>query len=121
MSKNGDELRDRKRSFIMYFDYAEDFEDLSDEELGRVIRALFSFLMYGEEAAFEDRVLRHIYNMMVRQAVRDIEKYHERCNTNRQNAQQARKTENSEGQGSGSGKFNPDDAAGMVYDRIHGR
>ena len=41
---------DNKKAFLMYYEYEEQLKDLSDEELGKLVRAMFRF----EKLGFED-------------------------------------------------------------------
>lgn len=42
-----------KKSFLMYLDYDELLEDLSDEELGQLMRAIFEYEKEGSEPNFK--------------------------------------------------------------------
>lgn len=75
-----------KKSFVLYHDFRNWFSLLTDEELGRLIRAIFDYEMNKilpenlnekEQIAF----------LMVRDTLdRDREKYERVCNRNKENA-----------------------------------
>lgn len=75
-----------KKSFVLYHDFRNWFSLLTDEELGRLIRAIFDYetnktlpenLNEKEQIAF----------LMVRDTLdRDREKYERVCNRNKENA-----------------------------------
>ena len=75
-----------KKSFVLYHDFRNWFSLLTDEELGRLIRAIFDYemnktlpenLTEKEQIAF----------LMVRDTLdRDREKYERVCNRNKENA-----------------------------------
>ncbi len=45
-----------KKSFIMYLDYKEQLEDLSDKELGTLIRAIFQYIEDDTEPSFKGKL-----------------------------------------------------------------
>ena len=45
-----------KKSFIMYLDYKEQLEDLSDKELGTLIRAIFQYIEDETEPSFKGKL-----------------------------------------------------------------
>ena len=64
-----------KKSFQLFYDNIEPvIENFSDEEIGKIIRAVATYEMYGEITEFEDRALD-----------RNMEKYLKRCAQNREN------------------------------------
>ena len=69
----------KKKSFLVYFDWRESLELLTDAEIGAIFRALFRFAEKGELPDFESRVLMVVFNSLKGHISRDLEKYEEIC------------------------------------------
>ena len=72
-------------AIMLYYEYREHFECLSDEECGALVKAL---LAYGEEGTLPENLTgsaRIAFSFIRRQIDRDNEKYDERCEKNRSN------------------------------------
>ena len=67
-----------KNSFVAYTDWSDYFEDLTDEELGQLTKALFLYASEGEEPSFTG-AQRVIFRMMKNCLDRDAEKWRETC------------------------------------------
>ncbi len=74
-----------KKAFLMYYEYEEQLEDLSDEELGKLVRAMFQY----EKLGFEDVELKGItkmaFSFIKRNLKRDKENYDKRSETSKAN------------------------------------
>lgn len=83
MAKN--ESAESKKSFLMYYDYEELLEDLPNEELGKLVRAMFKY----EKLGFEDTELTGItkmaFSFIKRNLKRDKENYDKRSETSKLN------------------------------------
>lgn len=66
------------KSFIVYKDWEEYLETLTDEETGRLFRALFAYAKRAEEAPF-DGALRMLFTMMRNTVDRDGKKWEDVC------------------------------------------
>lgn len=77
----------RRVSFIMYHDWKPMFEKLTDEEAGKLIKAVFNFAVTGEEPEDEKLSERSsmVFLMMRNVLLQDALKYKERCRKNRDN------------------------------------
>lgn len=75
---------DRQKSFIMYDEYAQHFSLLSDEELGALMRAVYSYRQNGEVAELPDKAAMAFSFIRVR-LDEDSRRYEETCEKNRQN------------------------------------
>lgn len=75
-----------KNSLVIYYDYAEHFELLSDEELGRLIRAM---LLYDKEGTLPqfDGMLKMAFSFIKTQLDIDKQKFEKICERNRRNIQ----------------------------------
>lgn len=78
----------------MYYEYEEQLKDLSDEELGKLIRAMFKF----EKLGFEDENLTPLANMafgfIKRNLIRDRENYDKRSETSKINGKKGGRPKN---------------------------
>lgn len=72
--------------FMIYYDDWREFaEDYSDEELGQILRALFSYFDAHKETAFSDRGMRQFFRQATRSMDRNTERYADRCRKNAYN------------------------------------
>lgn len=90
------EYRDnRKSSFMLYYPSTEQLiENFTDEEIGKVFRAVAKYEMYGEVppddcftdgSGKEDRALKMVFTSICGELDRNNEKYAERCEQNKRN------------------------------------
>lgn len=80
------EVKQVKQSLIIYYELAEDIQDLTDAEVGKLIKAIIRYDMTGEETVFSDRTMRTLLRQMMRQCDQNNKKYKETCERNRENA-----------------------------------
>ena len=69
-----------KKSFLMYLEYEEQLADLSDEELGQLMRAIFQYEKDGTEPKFIG-LLKMAFSFIKGNLNRDKQKYDKRCET----------------------------------------
>lgn len=85
---------DNKKAFLMYYEYEEQLEELSDEELGKLVRAMFKF----EKLGLEDKNLTPLANMafgfIKRNLIRDRENYDKRSETSKINGKKGGRPKN---------------------------
>lgn len=67
-----------RNSFVMYTDYYEHLEDLTDDEVGQLTRHIFQYAM-GNEVNIENRVVKMTFSFIRQQMDRDKEKYESTC------------------------------------------
>lgn len=72
-------------SFLVYKDNSPLVENCTDEQAGKLFKALFAFACYGEELDTDDRMLKGFYTVFRNAIVRDDAKYQERCRKNQEN------------------------------------
>lgn len=78
--------RAEKRSFLMYYDYRQHFDLLSDEQLGMLLRAIFDYEENGLVPDYSDYPALQMCFSFVRAALdRDREEYARRCDSSREN------------------------------------
>lgn len=73
-----------KKSFLVYMDYKQHLQLLSDEERGKLFMALFDYASLGETPKF-DGMLKMAFSFIKAQMDRDAEKYEAICERNRAN------------------------------------
>ena len=69
-----------KKSFLMYLEYEEQLSDLSDEELGMLLRAIFQYEKDGTEPNLVG-LLKMAFSFIKGNLNRDRNKYDRRCET----------------------------------------
>ena len=74
-----------KSSFLIYLDYKEQFELLTDEELGQLLRAIMLYEETGKITELSG-MLKMAFSFIKTQLDRDREKYQSRCEKNKENA-----------------------------------
>lgn len=80
-----------RKSFLIYFDWEAPLQELSDEELGELFRAIFIYAKYGEEIDFEHRSLKLVFGFIKSALDRDRDAYKERCKRNKENGAKSTK------------------------------
>ena len=74
------------KSFLFYLDNKETLEDLSDEQLGMLLRYLIDYAETGNTQKIKDPYVQIAYKFMTAQMRRDMEKYEQKCRKNAENA-----------------------------------
>lgn len=87
-----------KDSYIMHCDYANHFELLSDQELGRLIRDVNNYVKNGvlPQYSKEDRVLNMAFSFMKTNIDIETEKYIKKCEKNKENGKRGGRPRNPE-------------------------
>lgn len=75
----------QKKSFIVYFDWGEALSYFSNEEVGEIFRAVFSYAKDGTEPEFSQNTLNGVFTFMKSALDRDREAYEAKCKTNQIN------------------------------------
>lgn len=89
----------KKDSFIAYDEWYENTEDLTDEEFGILMRAVFKYKITGEKPTFSDRGMRLSWKPIMQSLDRTMKAYEAQCERNRENGKKGgrpRKTEETE-------------------------
>ena len=73
-----------KNSFLMYHEYREILEDLTNEELGMLFRAILDYEIDGVEPNFTG-MLKMAFKVIKGNLDRDSQKYDKRCETSSEN------------------------------------
>ncbi len=72
-----------KKSFVLYLDNEKQVNMLTDEQAGKLFKALFRFAKTGKETDFDDLGMQMIFSFMADSIKRDSEKYEEICEKRR--------------------------------------
>ena len=72
-------------SFIAYFEWMDNCEDLSDEEFGQLMRAVFKYAENGEKPTFSDRTMKACWKPIAQSVKRTQQAYENKCERNREN------------------------------------
>lgn len=72
---------EHKKAFLMYYDYEEQLEDLTDEELGKLVRIIFKYEKTGEEPQNLGFLLKMAFSFIKGNLNRDRQKYDRRSET----------------------------------------
>ena len=89
-----------KSSFLIYLDYEEQFNLLTDEQIGQLMRAIIKYERTREIPQLNG-IVKMAFSFIKTQLDRDREKYQARCEKNRENAKKGgrpkkeKQTENS--------------------------
>lgn len=67
-------------SFVFYTEWDEYFSDLSNEEIGEMMRSILVYKKTGEVPSFSDRSMKFVFNLIKNQLDRDAEKWEETKN-----------------------------------------
>jgi len=73
-----------KNSFLIYLDYEEQFNLLTDEQIGQLMKAIMKYEKTGEIPELEG-MLKMAFSFIKTQLDKDREKYQARCEKNREN------------------------------------
>ena len=82
-------MTDKKTSFVLPTDLLDDLEDFSDDEVGKIFRAVLVYTNESEEPSFEDRAMKFIF--------RHIKKYIDSANENYDKKVQANRVNGAKG------------------------
>lgn len=74
-----------RKSFLVYFDWEAPLQELTDEELGELFRAMFIYAKHGELIEFEHRSLKLVFGFIKSAIERDKTAYEEKCRKNAEN------------------------------------
>lgn len=84
-----------KNSFIVYYNYKEALADLTDEQVGKLFRALFEYEMEGKDPEFEGE-LKIAFRFIKKDLDINLTKYASVCERNRENGMKGGRPRNPE-------------------------
>lgn len=74
-----------KKSFILYYDNLKQIDMLTDEQAGKLFKALYKFSVTGEETEFDDLAVKIMFSFIADNIRRDTTKYDEVCKRRSEN------------------------------------
>lgn len=74
-----------KKGVIMYYDLLEQLQDFTDEQFGKITRAMIKYDRDGIEPQFNDIQIRLAFNILKPTIDRNKQEYQEKCDKNREN------------------------------------
>ena len=86
-----------RKSFLVYFDWEAPLQELNNEELGELFRAMFIYAKYGELIDFEHRSLKLVFGFIKSAIERDRVSYEDKCRKNAENGSKGGKTKAEKG------------------------
>ena len=75
-----------KKSFVLYYDHCPVFNMMTDEEVGKIVKAVFDYEIRGEITEFQDRMLQSTYMRITEGLDRNKVKYEKTAERNRKSA-----------------------------------
>ena len=72
-----------KKSFMIYLDNEKQVNMLTDEQAGKLFKALFEFAKDGTETDFDDGMIAMAFSFMTDSITRDTAKYNAKCEKNK--------------------------------------
>ena len=73
-----------KKSFILYFDNKAQFDMLSDEQAGKLIKGIYEFTCSGVTPQFDDGMVQMAFSFIASAIARDTARYEEKCRKNKE-------------------------------------
>lgn len=77
-----------KVSFLFYYDYLEQFKELTAEEIIDMIKSIIEYEKEDVEPVYEDRTLRSVWNFIKRRVDLDKANYQKTCEKNKKIAEE---------------------------------
>lgn len=74
-----------KKGVVMYYDLLEQLKDFTDEQFGKITRAMIKYDRDGIEPQFNDIEIRLAFNILKPTIDRNKQEYKEKCDKNREN------------------------------------
>lgn len=78
-------MAEGKKSFVLYVDQQESWEDLTDQEAGQLIKHIFKYVNDQQPEPPTDRVIKATWKPIQTTLKRDLKKFKERAERSRQN------------------------------------
>jgi len=74
-----------KNSFLLYKNWGKSINKLSDEEAGKLIKSIFTYVQGREKTEFDELATEMIFDIIVDSLERDLEKYKKTVKRNQEN------------------------------------
>jgi len=77
-------MQNKRKSFVLHFDSLDVIEELTDEQVGKLLKKMRSY-HNGNTYNSNDKIVDIVFIQFKNQFDRDMEKYENVCNRNREN------------------------------------
>jgi len=77
-------MAENKKGFILYADQIEIFKELSNEQAGKLIKHIYDYVN-DKNPQTDDIIIKVAFSPIKSQLKRDLKKYEDKCNKNREN------------------------------------
>lgn len=74
-----------KKSLLLYYDYKAHFDFLTDEQLGKIVRAMLEYEIDGVLPEFDETIMKMTFSFVKSNLDRDRKKWVKMCKTNKEN------------------------------------
>ena len=74
-----------KKSLLLYYDYQQHFNFLTDEQTGKIIKAMLSYEINGVFPEFDEPIMQMTFSFIKSNLDRDMQKFLEKCEKNAEN------------------------------------
>lgn len=74
-----------KKSLLLYYDYQQHFNFLTDEQTGKIIKAMLDYEINGVFPEFDEPIMQMTFSFIRSNLDRDKEKWVKMCKTNKEN------------------------------------
>lgn len=78
-------MAEEKKGFVLYADQYENFKDMPDEVIGKLMRTIYEYVN-DMNPVVDDMLLKALFNPIKAQLKRDLKKWENKCGKNRENA-----------------------------------
>lgn len=75
-----------KESMLFYYDWDDDFDEMTDEEVGKITRAIMKYEKTGQDTVFKDRAMKQLFRRMKKSVDENKERYQKRVESARNSA-----------------------------------
>lgn len=74
-----------KKSLLLYYDYQQHFDFLTDEQVGKIIKSMLSYEIDGVFPEFDEPIMKMTFSFIKSNLDRDKQKFFEKCEKNTEN------------------------------------
>ncbi len=74
-----------KKSLLLYYDYKSHFDFLTDEQVGKIVRAMLEYEVDGVLPEFDETIMKMTFSFVKSNLDRDRKKWVKMCKTNKEN------------------------------------
>lgn len=79
-------MSNTKKSFLVYYDLEDQVAEFTDEQVGKLFRAMLAYARRSEETEIQDSEVRAAFRFVKVSMREDKEKYEKKCQINKDNS-----------------------------------